>query len=119
MGILDVLNPAKIIKIKAGTHASVELAGLKMMDFKVEGFKDEDRDGDPEFTLDLDVFNLIKIDNQKIEIPLSMVTGGIFGTIQKVIGFAGIFDKLGDEKKEVFERRMTNVKALIEHSQKK
>lgn len=115
MGLLDVFNPSKIIKIKAGSHASVELAGMKLLDFRVDGFRDEDGDGDPEFTLDLDVFNLIKIDNQKIEIPLSTVTGGIFETISKVIGFAGIFDKIGGEKKEVFNRRMKEVKTLIEY----
>ena len=118
MGILDVFNPSKIIKIKAGSHASVELAGMKLLDFSVQGFKDEDADGNPEFTLDLDVFNLIKIDNQTVEIPLATVTGGIFGTISKLIGFSGVFDKLGGEKKEIFNRRMSEVKSLIEYYKK-
>lgn len=113
--IADKLNPRNLIKIKAGAYADIEVAGVKAVDFKIDGFTDKDNDGNPEFTFSFDSFgSFFDVEEETIEIPLNMVSGGIFGTIGKVLGFSQSFSKTGDPKKDEFIKKMKDVRALIE-----
>lgn len=113
--IADKLNPKNLIKIKSGAYTEIEVAGVKAISFKIDGFTDKDNDGNPEFTVSFDSFGaFFDIKEETIEIPLNLVSGGIFGTIGKVLGFSKSFDKTGDPKKEEFINKMKDVRALIE-----
>ena len=116
--ILSNFNPKEILKIKAGANASIAVFGKTMVDFRIDGFHDEDHDGDPEFKLDLDLFGFLKLENQTVEIPLNLVTGGLFGTITKVLDFVDVFDILGEEKKKTIKKRLNNLEELAKHAGK-
>jgi hypothetical protein len=113
--IFEKVNPSNLLKIKAGAYTDIEVAGVKIITFKIDGFKDEDNDGNPEFDLHIDTFGSFLDIDETIEIPLNLVSGGIFGTIGKVLSFSKIFGNIGDSKRDKFIKKINNVRSLIEN----
>lgn len=117
-GIVGKFMPRKILNIEAGAYTTIKVSGVEVVKFKIDGFADEDQDGNPEFKVYLDVpFSALDID-ETIEIPLQMVSGGIFGVIGKVLNLSSNFGLIGKDKKASFIKTMDNYRALIESNER-